>query len=123
MQIYEDLLTQYPKEFGSWGTDCSLIRCANGESIPELYDRVCSCILNLAQKHNGETIVIATHSTPVRVFNAMVMGYDRLHAGRAKGPANASIQHYTVENGVVRAVALNITEHLSVITEDPQLIN
>ena len=118
MQVYETLLTKYPTEFGSWAKDCSLIRCAGGESIPELYDRICAAVLRLAKKHDGETILIATHSTPVRVFTAMVKGYDRLHAGLISGPANASIHHYTVENGVARAVALNITEHLHILTED-----
>ena len=55
--------------------------------------------------------MIATHATPVRVFETMSRGLGPECVGDISFPKNAAIGIFEVENGIPRPVRVNITDH------------
>ncbi len=108
----EEIEEQYTEDFNVWKNDFSYARCTDGESVFELYDRACREILSIAAENDGKCVLIATHATPVRVFETMSRGFGPEHTGDISFPKNAAIGVFEVENGMPRVVEVNITEHI-----------
>lgn len=69
---FEEIVDLYPDEFGAWVKDIGSARCAGGESVAELGDRVMEVLEEIAVNNDGKTIAIATHATPVRVAQSII---------------------------------------------------
>ncbi len=109
----EEIYEQYKEDFEVWINNFSYARCTDGESVFELYERVCPEILSIAEENDGKCVLIATHATPIRVFECMARGFGPEHTGDIPFVKNASINIFTVENGVAKAEEISITEHLA----------
>lgn len=110
---HEDLPKLYPEEYGkTWLNNTGKAVCPGGESVKELGDRIIKALEKIAKKHPGETVLIATHSTPVRVAHSIVAygSVDSINQGIR--PTNASITEITYENGKWQLVHACINEHL-----------
>lgn len=107
----DEIDEQYTEDFAVWKNDFSNARCTDGESVAEVYERVCKEILSIAQENDGRCVMIATHATPIRVFETMALGLGAEHVGDISFCKNASINIFKVENGVPSVVKTNITEH------------
>lgn len=64
----EQIAEKYPAEYNCWREDIGNAALPDGESVKQLSDRICGEVMQLIKKHNGQTICIATHATPIRVF-------------------------------------------------------
>ena len=104
---------RYSEDFSVWKNDFSHSRCTGGESIEELYNRCCAAILSIAAENDGKTVVIATHATPIRVFNTMALGYGFERTGDIPFVCNASINIFEVNDGKITIVKTDISEHVS----------
>ena len=121
---FTDIAQQYPEEFAVWREDYSHARPVDGEATFEVYERVVPHICALAQKHDGKTVLLATHATVTRAFDAFARGYSKDETGKISFPHNASINIYEYENGRATVVRTNITEHLGeLVTSLPPIIN
>jgi broad specificity phosphatase PhoE len=121
---FSDIADGYPEEFAVWREDYSHARPVDGEATAEVYERVVPHICALAQKHDGKTVLLATHATVTRAFDAFARGYSKDETGKISFPHNASINIYEYENGRANAVRTNITEHLGdLVTSLPPIIN
>ena len=69
---FEDIITTYPDDYGMWMNDIGKARATDGESVSELCERVMGKLTEIATENDGETIVVATHATPIRVTQSMV---------------------------------------------------
>jgi broad specificity phosphatase PhoE len=49
-------------------------RFPGGESIPEMYARVCSTVRALAARHPGQTLIVVSHADPIKAVLADAMG-------------------------------------------------
>ena len=114
-----EVMERYPKEFDIWMNDFANAYCPGGESIRELHDRIVPVILRLAKENDGKTIVIATHSTPVRAFECYAMGLPAERIDEAPTPVNASICVFNVEGDKASVEKFNITEHIENIITAP----
>lgn len=114
-----EVSTRYPKEFDVWMNDFANARCPGGESIRELYDRIVPHVLKIAKENDGKTIVIATHSTPVRAFECYAMGLPPERIDEAPTPVNASICVFKVESGKASVEKFNITDHIEDMITKP----
>lgn len=103
---------RYPDDIAVWRDDFAHSRCTGGESIAELYDRSCREILSIAAENDGKSVVIATHATPIRVFEAMARGYGYEYTTNIPFVANASINVFGVEDNKPYVIKSNITEHV-----------
>ncbi|MBO5415910.1 MAG: histidine phosphatase family protein [Clostridia bacterium] len=107
----DEIDEQYTEDFAVWKNDFSNARCTDGESVAEVYDRVCAEILGIARENDGKCVMIATHATPIRVFETMSMGLGSEHVGDISFCKNAAINIFKVEDGTPSVVKTNITEH------------
>ena len=114
----------YPEQFRVWREDYSHARPVGGESTAEVYERIVPHICELAERHDGECILLATHATVVRAFDSFARGYSKDETGKIHFAPNASMQIYTYENGKPTIVRSNVTEHLGdMVTSLPPIIN
>lgn len=65
---FSDLDLLYHNDYQTWMTDLWNARPTEGESVAELTYRIKNEIWSLAEKHDGQTVLIATHSTPIRTM-------------------------------------------------------
>lgn len=120
---FEDIQKTYTADFDTWKNDFSNARCTGGESVSELYGRVCAEVLSIAAENDGKCVLIATHATPIRVFETMARGLSAAHVGEVKFVCNASINVFNVDGGVPSVDTLNITDHLEGnVTDVPSII-
>ena len=115
--IWEGLTTdeieeKYGYDFAVWRNDYANSRCTEGESTKEVYARVLATVKELAEKHDGETIMLSTHATLVRALCAHAGGLDDSRVGEIPFTHNASINVFTYEDGRLIPERLNIIEHL-----------
>lgn len=78
-------------DYAVWRTNIGLSRCTEGESYVELQTRVCTEISRIVEEHPGETILIATHATPVRAFECFARGVPAAEAHTVPWVPNASV--------------------------------
>lgn len=107
-----ELEERFAEDFYLWKTDYSHVRPTGGESIPEVYRRIVPHICELAKENDGKCILLATHATVVRSFEAFSRGFGAEETGNVEFSSNASINIFIYENGTVSPVATDVTEHL-----------
>ena len=76
---WEDMLhaqipVQYPDDFFVWKNDIGNSRCTNGESALEVAERVYNALLDVADRHPGQCIVVVTHAVATRTALWKVSG-------------------------------------------------
>lgn len=121
---FSDIAVQYPEAFGVWRQDYSHACPVGGESTAEVYRRVVPHIRALAEANDGKCLLIATHATVVRAFDAHARGLGAEETGKISFSHNASINIYTYNEGKVEVVESNITRHLGDhVTVLPPIIN
>ena len=67
-KTYTAIAERYPKAYDLWRNDTINARPDGGESVRELAGRVTDEVKHLAKCHDGQTVLVATHATPVRVL-------------------------------------------------------
>lgn len=116
----DEIAEKFPEDFYKWKNNYSQSRPTGGESTKEVYGRVIPHVIDLAKKHDGETILLATHATVVRSFIAYSKGLSADQTEMLGGfPKNASISIFTYDNGQVAPIATDIVEHLSELEPQP----
>lgn len=121
---FSEIAEKYPEEYAVWKQDYSNAHPVGGESTKEVYERIVPHVLELAEKHNGETVLLATHATVARAFEAFARGYSSAESGKVRFSRNASINIYTYEEGRVSVEQTDIVDHLGeLITSLPKIIN
>lgn len=121
---FPDIALGYPEAFFTWKQDYSAARPVDGESTAEVYNRVIPHVLSIAKKHDGETVVLATHATVLRAFDAFARGYSSTETGKVHFAHNASINIYECDGEKASVVKSDITEHLGeLISALPKIIN
>ncbi len=110
---FDELRTQYPEEFNIWVNDVGRSRCPGGESVQELTERVTDTVRRIAEKHDGQTVCITTHATPIRAMCTVASGTPIAEMAKVPWAANASLNIFEYENGAFKVVELDITKHLS----------
>ena len=111
-----ELEERFSKDFHAWKTDYSHVRTTGGESIPEVYRRIVPHICELAERHDGQCLLLATHATVIRSFNAFAHGLGAEETGKVPFASNASLNVYTYDKGVATSVVYDFTEHLGTLT-------
>ncbi|MBR2354095.1 MAG: histidine phosphatase family protein [Clostridia bacterium] len=103
---------RFSEEVARLKADFSHMRYPGGEYIPEVYDRVVGCICRIAQGHDGQCVLFATHAGAVRMFEAFAEGFSREEAGNASSGENASIHIYEWNGTRASVLVHNFTDHL-----------
>lgn len=88
---FPSLKQLYPQEFGLWLTDIGNAGCPGGETVKEFSNRIMSTMEKIAKLHDGQTIVVATHATPIRVIHTMLLHHDISDMKNVPWVSNASV--------------------------------
>ncbi len=115
---YVDLLHLFPENYYAWLHDIGNCQCNGGESTKDLYERINSTVDKIAERHDGQTVLIATHATPLRCLYARVRGVGTEGMKDIKWCENTAINIFEYSSGVLEAIELNICEHLGSLRTD-----
>ena len=119
--LFDSLGDLYPEEYALWFNEIDKSHCPGGESVKELTDRFVGCLEKIAKECDGQTVVVASHATPIRVITSVAQtgGIAKMHT--VPWVSNASVTEIEYSNGRWDIKALSLDEHLKEIkTELPQ---
>lgn len=109
---FDELERQFPRSYAVWRTDIGNARCDNGESVAELQARVVAAVRRLAAEYAGQTVVVATHATPIRALQCYCAGLPLSKMHTIPWVSNASITEIIAENDALRMVRAGYDDHL-----------
>lgn len=109
---FGDIAEQYPEEYKIWKTRLGAMVCPGGESIVGMCERVISAVAEIAERHPGEIVCIASHATPIRAICAVASGIPIGELEREPYLPNASISRFEYENGRFTLVKKGDVSHL-----------
>ncbi len=112
MMSYSALEESYSEAYGIWKKDVGNSRCIGGESVAELGARIYNSVLEIAKKHEGRTVVIATHATPVRVLECLCCGLSLDEMKNVPWVSNASVTELRYNDGEWTYIKRGYDEHL-----------
>jgi len=110
--LYTEMEKTYAEDRAVWRSDIVNSSCTDGESVREMAARVLDCALEIAARHEGETIVLASHATPIRALCCLLDGKPVEEMQRTPWASNASVTEAVFENGVFRVAKLGMDAHL-----------
>lgn len=109
---FDDLETQFAKEYSVWLSDIGNAACVGGESVREMAKRVLAAITEIARENDGKTVVLATHATPIRAMMCLWKGLTLNEMKDVPWVNNASVTIVEYERGTYRVVQTGEDGHL-----------
>lgn len=110
---FDDILTQYAKDYTVWLHDIGNSQSTDGESVKQLGDRVMQAVTEIAQANEGKTVVVATHATPIRVLQCLVEKDSLNEMKNIPWVSNCSVTELLYENGGWTFAKVGVDEHLA----------
>ena len=114
---FVELDERYADEYSIWKNDIGRATCTGGERLSDFATRIERAVKEIAEKHDGECIVIVTHATPIRVLCTLASGLKPADMGRVSWVSNASVSFFEYD-GSFHLVRANDTEHLGQMKTD-----
>lgn len=68
---YEVIKERYPKEYDTWINDMGNCVCPEGESVRDVLKRANDEVLNILDKHKGQTVLVVTHGLVLRALSTV----------------------------------------------------
>ena len=91
-----------------------------GESVQGAANRIYAALLEIAKKHDGETIAAVFHAGAMRAFWCKVLGLPKEDwAAAVPFPTNASYSVLEYNNGSFTAREYSCDDHLGTVTKQP----
>ncbi len=108
---FTDLMAEYKKDYDVWLKDIGNSRCTGGESVKELGARVLDELKKIANENPEETVLIATHATPIRVLQSMILkSLDEMK--NIPWVNNTSVTELICDNGTWKFEKIGYDAHL-----------
>ena len=103
---YEDYVTGWRKNFGTF-------TAPNGESVVHMAERMVAELKNIASKHRGEKILVATHAAAIRALWGKINRLTPdMWAETYPFPTNASYSILEIDEKGIRPVSYSNDSHL-----------
>ena len=109
---YDELLEQFPDDYGTWLNDIGNARCTGGESVRELQQRIICELVKISEANLGKTVCIGTHATPIRALTAYISGVDFDEMKNIPWVKNASVTIVTYDEGHFQMIEYGIEDFL-----------
>lgn len=111
---FDDLVTLYPESYNHfWREDIGNCVPDGGEAVRDLYHRVTRTLDKIKNEHKGQTVVLATHATPIRAMGAYLSGISAENLKDMHWASNASITYAAFdENGALCDFNYDYHDHL-----------
>lgn len=66
--LVEEVKEKYPDMFRQWLYEPHLVKFPNGESLEDIFKRVKKFLNYVKEKHENETIIVVSHTVPIRAL-------------------------------------------------------
>lgn len=109
---FAEIEEKYTADYTVWRTDIGNAHCTGGETVRHLGERVLAAITKLAEESDGQSVVIATHATPIRALLSLWQTGDVLAMKDIPWVPNASVTAVRYEDGVFTPDIIGSTDHL-----------
>jgi probable phosphoglycerate mutase len=114
--LYSEIAERFPREFAAWqarDVDAALPAGINrGETFRQFHGRVLGAMLHWAGRHPGKTLALVAHGGVLECAYRTALGLP-LETPRDFKIHNASVNRFTVEEGVLRLQSWGEVEHLA----------
>lgn len=104
---------EYADDYRVWMSDIGHSRPTDGERVSDLAKRVLGVIKEIAEQNEGQTVVLATHATPIRATECTVKHGNLEPMKDIPWVTNASISELIYENGSFEFKTVSYDEHLA----------
>ena len=111
-KTFDELDVEYVEDYELWKNDIGNSFCTGGESVKHLAERIYAAFSEIARRHDGETVVLATHATPIRAMLTLLSGKTLDEMCLVPWPTNASVTEVTYDQGVWQVVKASQDAHL-----------
>lgn len=110
---FAELPDKYPAEFALWKNDIWNACPPEGESIKSVTERIRREVWRIAERHEGQTVLIAFHATPIRTLMCEWLGipYERMNEVKWVPNASVSIVDYDTASASVKVEVLSNGEY------------
>ncbi len=109
--LVEEVKEKYPEEFDRWIREPHRVQFEDGESLEDVFNRVKDFLSYVKDKHRDETVVVVSHTVPIRCMYCALLDID-LSRFWSFGCDNASYTVAVMEEERNVLQKLNITCHL-----------
>ncbi len=110
--LWTDIKKMYPEQIENWYNDPYSVRFEGGESFDDLEKRVVVALKEIAAKHKGGTIAVATHGAPIRLFARYATDSDR-KLTEYDWARNTSVSTYEIDDdGNITLIEYGNADHL-----------
>ena len=109
---FDELDTRFRDSYSVWRNDIGNCKTPSGESVKQLAERVRAELERIALAHDGETVVCATHATPIRAMHTIVTQPSLDFMKDVPWPTNASVSVYEYDGGKWQCDYFSHDEHL-----------
>ena len=90
----------------------ALKKYPGGECPAEAYDRIKESICEIAERHHGETVLVASHGGIIKRFLFYALGFSRIEEGDVTPIPNTAISIFEWDGEKMTPVEINSTAHL-----------
>ena len=111
--LFDDIHRDHPEDIAGFRENIYFSRPTDGESVADMIIRIRAAIDRIAKNHDGQTVVIACHGTPIRSLLWIAGGAAPEEMQNIPWPGNASVSEFTWENGRLTAVKPDQQAHLA----------
>ncbi len=74
--LVEEVMQKFPEDFETWIKRPHEISFPKGESLLDVYRRVKDFLEELKEKHWGETVMVVSHTVPIRAMYCALLNVD-----------------------------------------------
>ncbi|MFQ6059489.1 MAG: histidine phosphatase family protein, partial [Anaerolineae bacterium] len=107
----QEVQQHYADLYAAWLHSPQVVRFPGGESLAQVRDRALEAVLELARRHEGQTVVLVGHQAVNKVLLCAVLGLDNAHFWRIEQDT-AAINVFEYREGTFVVSLLNDTGHL-----------
>lgn len=100
---FSEVEQTYAEDWNRWRVDPANAVCTGGESVRQLADRVFAAVQEIAKNHEKQTVLVATHATPIKVAMWKILGSEPETIKNLSWVSNASVteliweeDHFTI---------------------------
>ena len=116
LQLISDVEKNYPDLLLSYRSSVGEFRFPGGESFEDTEKRASEALKRIAEKHDGQTVLIVSHGGTIRTMICHLLGYPIKELHRVSSVRNASVTVAEYENGkaeiLLRGDISHLPEHL-----------
>ncbi len=109
---FDCLERDFADSYGVWLRDIGNAQTDGGESVAELQKRVVDTVNKITRRHPGQTVVLATHATPVRALQCHCEGKTLDEMKTVPWVGNASVAVLECRDGKLSLVEAGYDAHL-----------